>query len=119
MLLPIKMSGRQSTDACANDNQIVNVRLCILNAPPILSPLPRQFVGHFIGARMASTGPGAAWRVTNGCCLCRFVTAGKRAARYCGDRSNRGGAIEEIAAGDGSIHSQFFVAEIHIREANH
>ena len=68
---------------------------------------------------MASTEPGPTRRVANGCCLCRFVTAGKRDARHCSDRSNRSGAIEEIAARDGSIHSQFFVAEIHIREASH
>ena len=113
MLLPIEMSGRQSADARADDDQIVNVRLRIVNAAPILSPPPRQLVGYFVRARMASTEPGPARRVADGCCLRRFVTAGEHAAGHCRGRGDRGGAIEKIAARDGAIHSQFFVAEFH------
>ena len=113
MFLPIKMGGRQSTDAGADNNQIVNVRLCVVNAAPILSPPPRQLVGHFVGARMASVEPTPARRVADGCGLRRFVTVGEHAARHCRGRGDRGGAIEKIAARDGAIHSQFFVAEFH------
>jgi len=41
MFLAIEMGGRQSTDASANHDQIVDIRLRIANPAPIRSPLPR------------------------------------------------------------------------------
>jgi len=64
---------------------------------------------------MASAEPGAAGRVANGRCLCRLAGAGKYPARDGGDGRHRGGAIEEIAPRDGSIHSQLSIAEVHSR----